>query len=56
MPFCGPAARFPDLIAECRLIKLGSRAAVGEIGIRSDCEQALLAHATSTYSIPPPVL
>ena len=45
-----PAAR--DLIAEARLIKLGKRLAVGDIGIRSDGEDELVAHATSTYSIP----
>jgi uncharacterized protein (TIGR00369 family) len=45
-----PAAR--DLIAEARLIKLGKRLAVGEIGIRSDGEDDLVALATSTYSIP----
>jgi uncharacterized protein (TIGR00369 family) len=41
-----------DLLAEARLIKLGKRLAVGEIGIRSDGEDDLVAHATSTYSIP----
>jgi uncharacterized protein (TIGR00369 family) len=46
-----PAAR--DLFAEARLIKLGKRLAVAEIGIRSDGEDELVAHATSTYSIPP---
>jgi uncharacterized protein (TIGR00369 family) len=46
-----PAPR--DLIAEARLIKLGTRLAVGEIAIRSDGGDALVAHATSTYSIPP---
>jgi uncharacterized protein (TIGR00369 family) len=45
-----PAAR--NLIAEARLIKLGKRLAVGEIGIRSDGDDELVAHATSTYSIP----
>jgi uncharacterized protein (TIGR00369 family) len=45
-----PAAR--DLIAEARLIKLGKRLAVGDIGIHSDGEDDLVAHATSTYSIP----
>jgi uncharacterized protein (TIGR00369 family) len=44
----GPA----DLIAECRLLKLGKRLAVGEVGIRSDGMDAVVAHATSTYSIP----
>jgi uncharacterized protein (TIGR00369 family) len=42
-----------DLIAEVRLIKLGKRLAVGEVGIRSDGEEELVAHVTSTYSIPP---
>jgi uncharacterized protein (TIGR00369 family) len=42
-----------DLIAEARLLKLGKRLAVGEIGIRSDGELDLAAHATATYSIPP---
>ena len=45
-----PAAR--DLIAEARLIKLGKRLAVGEVSIRSDGEDDLVAHVTSTYSIP----
>jgi uncharacterized protein (TIGR00369 family) len=45
-----PAAR--DLVAEARLIKLGKRLAVGEVGIRSDGEDDLVAHVTSTYSIP----
>ena len=41
-----------DLLAEARLIKLGKRLAVADIGIRSDGEDELVAHATSTYSIP----
>jgi uncharacterized protein (TIGR00369 family) len=45
-----PAAR--DLIAQARLIKLGKRLAVGEVGIRSDSVDDLVAHVTSTYSIP----
>ncbi len=45
----GPRA----LDAECRLLKLGKRLAVGEISIRSDGEGELAAHAISTYSIPP---
>jgi uncharacterized protein (TIGR00369 family) len=45
----GPAA----LEAECRLLKLGKRLAVGEVSIRSEGETDLVAHATSTYSIPP---
>ena len=46
-----PAQR--DLIAEVRLIKLGKRLAIGEVEIYSDGEEEMVAHATSTYSIPP---
>lgn len=45
-----PAQR--DLLADVHLIKLGKRLAVGEIGIRSDGADAVVAHATATYSIP----
>jgi uncharacterized protein (TIGR00369 family) len=45
-----PVAR--DLLAEVDLIKLGKRLAVGNIDIRSDAAGDLVAHATSTYSIP----
>jgi uncharacterized protein (TIGR00369 family) len=45
-----PAPR--DLIAECRLLKLGKRLAVGEVIVRSDEMEEPVAHATSTYSIP----
>jgi uncharacterized protein (TIGR00369 family) len=48
-----PAQR--DLLGEARLIKLGKRLAVAEVAIRSDGEDELVAHATSTYSIPPTV-
>ena len=47
-----PAQR--DLIAEVKLIKLGKRLAVGEVEIFSDGEDEMVAHATATYSIPPP--
>ena len=43
-----------DLIAEVRLIKLGKRLAVGEVEIYSDGNDEMVAHATATYSIPPP--
>lgn len=46
-----PAPR--DLIAEARLLKLGTRLAVGEIGVRSAGDDDLVAHVTATYSIPP---
>jgi uncharacterized protein (TIGR00369 family) len=46
-----PAPR--DLLAEARLIKLGRRLAVGDIAIRSEgSSEDLVAHATSTYSLP----
>src|ERR1051326_383367 len=38
------------LEAECRLIKLGKRLAVGEIAIRQEGDGELRAHATQTYS------
>jgi uncharacterized protein (TIGR00369 family) len=41
------------LEAECRLLKIGKRLAVGEVSIRSESDHDLVAHATSTYSIPP---
>ena len=43
------------LLAEGRLLKLGKRLAVGDIAIRTEVEGDLVAHATSTYSIPAPV-
>ena len=45
-----PGAR--DLLAEAQLFKLGKRLAVGEVGLRSDGDDDLVAHVTSTYSIP----
>lgn len=45
-----PAAR--DLLGEARLTKLGKRLAVGDVGIRSEGESELVAHAIATYSIP----
>lgn len=45
-----PAPR--ALVAECRLLKLGRRLAVGEVGIASLGEAELCCHATGTYAIP----
>lgn len=42
-----------DLIADCKLMKVGRRLAVGEALIQSVGEEELVAHATGTYSIPP---
>jgi uncharacterized protein (TIGR00369 family) len=41
------------VLAEGRLLKLGRRLAVGEIGLFSEGQAAPVAHATLTYSIPP---
>jgi uncharacterized protein (TIGR00369 family) len=41
-----------DLIAEARLLKLGKQLAVGEVAIRADGGEDIVAHVTSTYSIP----
>ena len=42
-----------DVIAEARILKLGKRLAVGEVGLYLDGEEDLVAHVTATYSIPP---
>jgi len=47
-----PAAR-TDLIAQCRLLKLGRVLAVGEVLIFSDGMDQAVARASLTYSIPP---
>jgi uncharacterized protein (TIGR00369 family) len=41
------------LIADCRLIKLGKRLAVGETLVHSEGMEDPVSHATATYSIPP---
>ncbi len=43
-----------DLIGEGRLLKLGRALAVGDILIRSDGSDDIVARASVTYSIPPP--
>lgn len=40
------------LSADCRLIKLGRRLAVGEVGLTSQGMEDLVAHAVVTYSLP----
>ena len=42
-----------DLLAECKLLKRGKSLAVGEVTIYSEGDEAPVAHATGTYSIPP---
>ncbi|MDE2578474.1 MAG: PaaI family thioesterase [Hyphomicrobiales bacterium] len=42
-----------DMLADCRLIKLGKALAVGEVHMRSEGSQTIVAQASGTYSIPP---
>ena len=42
-----------DMVAEARILKLGKRLAVGEVGLFRDGDDELVAHVTSTYSLPP---
>ncbi len=42
-----------DMIARCRLLKLGRTLAVGEVFIMSDASDDIVCHATGTYGIPP---
>lgn len=42
-----------DLLAECRILKLGRVLAVGDVLIRSDGGAAPVARCSMTYSIPP---
>jgi uncharacterized protein (TIGR00369 family) len=51
--FLRKPAQKTDLLAEARLLKLGKRLAVGEVAIKSDGHEDVVAHVTSTYSIPP---
>ena len=53
MNFLRKPAHGRALMAQCRLIKLGKRLAVGDVEITSEGENDMVAHATSTYSIPP---
>ena len=53
MDFMRKPAAGADLIAEARLLKLGRVLAVGDVLIFSDGQEAPVARATLTYSIPP---
>jgi acyl-coenzyme A thioesterase PaaI-like protein len=41
-----------DVLAVAKLLKLGKRLAVGEVGLYSQGEVEMVCHATGTYSIP----
>jgi len=43
-----------DILGVCRLIKTGKRLVVGEVTIYSEGHDEPVAHATGTYSVPPP--
>ncbi len=45
-----PAQR--DMLADCTIMKLGRRLAVGEVALRSEGEDDMVAHVVTTYSIP----
>lgn len=42
-----------NLIAECKMLKVGRALAIGEVFIYSEGMEEPVAHATGTYSIPP---
>lgn len=42
-----------DLVAQCKLIKVGKLLAVGEVSIYSEGSDEVVAHAVGTYAIPP---
>jgi len=43
-----------DVLAEAEMLKLGKRLAVGRVTMTSDGDDRPIAHASITYSIPPP--
>jgi uncharacterized protein (TIGR00369 family) len=42
-----------SLVATCRILKLGTRLGVVEVGVRPEAGGELIAQATATYAIPP---
>jgi uncharacterized protein (TIGR00369 family) len=51
--FLRKPASHKDIVAVCKLIKVGRALAVGEVSLYSTGSDALVAHAVGTYSIPP---
>lgn len=45
-----------DLIAQARLIKVGRRLAIADVEIYAEGREAMVAHATGTYALPPSTL
>ncbi len=46
------AAPAGDVVAECKLLRLGSRLAVMEVALFTGPEKTFAAHVTGTYSLP----
>ena len=44
-----------DIIARCKLIKVGKLLVIGEVSIYSAGDPEPVAHAVGTYAIPPPI-
>lgn len=42
-----------DIVAKCRLLKVGKTLVIGEVSLFSDGDERSVAHAVGTYSIPP---
>lgn len=53
MDFMRKPGQGADLLATARLLKLGRQLAVGDVLIRAEGDDAVLARASLTYAIPP---
>ena len=42
-----------DIVADCKLLKMGKSLAIAEVSVFSDGHSEVVAHAVGTYSIPP---
>ena len=42
-----------DIIAECKLMKVGKKLIIGEVSLFSDGNPDPIAHAVGTYAVPP---
>lgn len=42
-----------DILADCKILKLGKRLVVAEAALRSEGDDELVAHCVATYSVPP---
>jgi acyl-coenzyme A thioesterase PaaI-like protein len=53
MNFLNKPSSTKDIIAKCKLIKVGRNLIVGEVYLYSEGNESPIAHAVGTYSIPP---